>query len=190
MNSFFSNEELSQIGFHSVGENVLISRKTSIYKPECMDIGSNVRIDDFCILSGNIVIKNYVHIAAHCCLFGGISGIEFNEFTGLSSRSAVYAESDDYSGLAMSNPMIPMKYRKITNGKVIFEKHALVGTGSTILPGVVLGEGASVGSMSLVTKSLNSWGIYVGIPCKRIRDRNKNIIELEDKLFKENICGK
>lgn len=186
MNSFYSNEELAKIGFHSVGENVLISKKASIYKPELIDIGNNVRIDDFCILSGNIKLHNYIHISACCCLFGGSSGIEFFDFTGLSSRSAVYAESDDYSGMAMTNPMVPMEYRKVTGGKVVFEKHALVGTGSTILPGVILGEGVSVGSMSLVLKDLEPWGIYVGIPCKRIKNRDRNIIELENKLLREN----
>ena len=51
MNSFYSKEELKEIGFKKYGENVLISRKTSIYNPEKIIIGNNVRIDDFCILS-------------------------------------------------------------------------------------------------------------------------------------------
>lgn len=185
MNSFYSDNELREIGFQSVGTNVLISRKTSIYGAEHMTIGNDVRIDDFCILSGNLTIHNYVHIAAYCCLFGGKSGIEFCDFTGLSSRSAVYAESDDYSGMAFSNPTLPMEYREVTGGKVVFEKHALVGTGSTILPGVILHEGVSVGSMSLVTKSLDEWGIYIGIPCKRIKERQRKLLELEVNFLKE-----
>jgi galactoside O-acetyltransferase len=41
--------------------------------------------------------------------------------------------------------------------------------------------------MSLLTKSLDSWGIYAGIPCKRIKERKKNILKLkEDLLSKEN----
>ncbi|MDR2409353.1 MAG: acyltransferase, partial [Bacteroidales bacterium] len=55
MNSFFSKEELKDIGFKSVGDNVLISRKASFYSVSNISIGSNVRIDDFCILSGNIL---------------------------------------------------------------------------------------------------------------------------------------
>ena len=54
MNSFYTENELKQIGFKRIGENVLISRKASIYQPELIEIGNNVRIDDFCILSGNI----------------------------------------------------------------------------------------------------------------------------------------
>ena len=62
MNSFYSDEELKKIRFKSLGENVLISKKASIYSPEKIIIGNNVRIDDFCILSGNIQIGNHVHI--------------------------------------------------------------------------------------------------------------------------------
>ena len=52
--SFYSREELLDLGLKSVGENVRISRKVSIYGAEQISIGDNVRIDDFCILSGII----------------------------------------------------------------------------------------------------------------------------------------
>ncbi|EAO54015.1 O-acetyltransferase (cell wall biosynthesis) [Bacillus thuringiensis serovar israelensis ATCC 35646] len=64
MNSFYSQEELKKIGFLSVGKNVLISKKASIYNPGAISIGNHVRIDDFCILSGKITIGSYSHISA------------------------------------------------------------------------------------------------------------------------------
>ena len=63
-NSFYKKDELKKLGLKHYGNNVLISRKCSIYSPEKISIGNNVRIDDYCILSGNITIKNYVHISA------------------------------------------------------------------------------------------------------------------------------
>ena len=48
---FYSREQLKKIGFKSLGKNVLISDKTSIYSPENISIGNNVRVDDFSILS-------------------------------------------------------------------------------------------------------------------------------------------
>lgn len=183
MNSFYSDSELQTIGFRNIGKNVLISKKCSIYGAGQILIGHDVRIDDFCVISGNITIGNYVHIAVGCAVFGGSSGIEFKDFTGLSSRSAIYADSDDYIGEAMTNPTIPDEFRKVTGGKVILEKHVLVGTGCTILPNVTIGEGTSVGAMSLINKSLSSWGVYVGIPCSRIRDRSKNIEKLEKQFL-------
>ena len=182
MNSFYSSEELKDIGFRTIGEQVLISRNCCIYGASRISIGHNVRIDDFCVLSGNIIIGNYVHIAVGCAVFGGTSGIEFKDYTALSSRSAIYAESDDYTGEAMTNPTIPDEFRKVTGRKVVLEKYALVGTGCTILPNVTIGEGASVGAMSLINKSLSSWGMYAGIPCRKIRYRSRNIMNLEQKF--------
>ena len=71
MNSFYSIDEIKKIGFKSIGNNVLISKKASFYNAETMVIGNNVRIDDFCILSGIIEIRDYVHIAAYSGLFAG-----------------------------------------------------------------------------------------------------------------------
>lgn len=183
MTSFYSESELMKIGFKSVGKNVLVSRRASIYGASHISIGNHVRIDDFCILSGNLMIGNYVHIAAACLLFGGNDGIIFEDYTGLSSRSAVYAESDDYAGTHLTNPTLPDKYRHIIGGGVLVKKHAIIGTGCSILPNVVVGEGCAVGSMSLVTRSLDSWGIYAGIPCRRIKNRSQKMLQLEQDLL-------
>lgn len=185
MSSFYSDEDLKKMGFKKIGKNVLLSKNASIYSANKISIGDNVRIDDFCILSGNITLGNYIHISASTLLFGGENGIIMKDFTGISSRSAIYADTDDYSGNALTNPMVPNKFRNVFGGPVVLEKHVLVGTGTTILPNITIGEGSSIGCMSLVNKSLNSWGIYVGIPCKKIKDRSKKIIELEEKMLDE-----
>lgn len=183
--SFYSEEELKEIGLKSYGKNVLISRNATIYGADKISIGDNVRIDDFCILSGNISLGSYIHIAAYCGLFGGDAGIIMEDFTTLSSRCAVYGVSDDYSGAALTNPMIPDKFRNVTEGTVTIKKHSIIGTGSSILPDVTIGEGCSVGSMSLVNKSIDAWGIYVGIPCKRMKERKKDLLEFEKKFLSE-----
>lgn len=183
MNSFYCLDELKKIGFASIGENVLISRKTSIYGAKNISIGKNVRIDDFCVLSGNITIGNNIHIAPNVLLIAGSAGIELHDFVGVSSRSAIYAESDDYSGMALTNPTINYEFRNIIKGKVILKKHSIIGTGTTILPNVVIEEGTAVGSMSLVNKSLDAWGIYTGIPCKKVKERSKHLLELEKEFY-------
>jgi Acetyltransferase (isoleucine patch superfamily) len=45
-----------------------------------------------------------------------------------------------------------------------------------------IGEGSSVGAMGLVTKSLESWGIFVGSPVRKLKDRDKKILSLEKEL--------
>lgn len=184
MDSFYSEEELKSLGFKSIGQNVKLSRKASVYSPEKISLGHDVRIDDFCVLSGNIRIGNYVHIAASCLLFGGNDGIVFEDYTGLSSRSAVYAESDDYSGAYFTNPTFPTKYRHVIGGGVVVKKHTIIGSGCTILPNVVIGDGCSIGAMSLINKSLEGWKMYVGIPCHYVKDRSNVLLELEEKFAK------
>lgn len=185
MSSFYSDQELKEIGFKSIGENVLISKKTSFYGVNNMSIGNNVRIDDFSILSGKITIGNNVHIAAYVSLFAGDAGIEIGNYAGISSRSVVYATTDDYSGEYLTNPTVPDKYKNIINHNVTLEDHSLIGTGCTILPGVTVGEGVSVGAMSLINKDLEEWSIYVGTPCKKIKDRSKRLLELAEEYEKE-----
>lgn len=182
MNSFLEKSEIEKMGFASVGEDVRISRFARFYGAENMHIGNHVRVDDFCILSGEIVLRSYTHLAAATLLFAGDSGIEIQDYSTLSSRCAVYAISDDYSGEAMTNPTVPEEFRKVTGEKITVGKHVIVGTGSTILPGVDIGEGGSFGAMSLINKSTEPWGVYVGVPCRRIRDRKKDLLEYEKML--------
>jgi galactoside O-acetyltransferase len=183
MNSFYSEEELAQIGLKTYGENVLISRNASIYGAENISIGNNVRIDDFCILSGKISIGNYVHIAAYCGLFSGTEGIVMEDFSGLSSRVTIYAASDDYSGDVLTNPTVPDEYKKIVGGQVTICRHVIIGASCVILPGVTLAEGSAFGSMSLINKNSNEWTIHAGIPCKAVKPRSKNLLQHEQKLM-------
>jgi len=182
--SFLSNDELKELGLKSFGKNVLISRKASVYSPQTISIGDHVRIDDFCILSGNISIGSYVHISAYNALYGK-SGIEIADFVTISGRVMVYSESDDYSGEFMTNPMLPSTFTNVYGAKVTFQKHAIVYSGSIILPGVTIGEGACVGAMSLVKNDVDAWTIYAGVPAVRIKNRKQNILELEQQFRKQ-----
>jgi galactoside O-acetyltransferase len=184
MNSFYTATELRLLGLKRCGENVLISRKASIYGAERIEIGNNVRIDDFCILSGQIRFGNYIHIAAQTLLFGGEFGIVMEDFSGLSSRCAVYAESDDYSGDHLSNPTCPEKYRAPYGGRVVMKRHVIVGSGCTLLPGVTIEEGAAVAAMSLVIRDLPPWTICAGIPCRGSKARSRKALALEEDLLR------
>lgn len=183
--SFYNRDELVDIGFRSFGENVLISRNASFYQPELIAIGNNVRIDDFCVLSGKVTIGNNVHIAVYSGLFGSEKGIIIADFANISSRVCIYAISDDYSGMSLTNPMIPDHYKCLEQKEVRIEKHVIIGTGSTVLPGVTIGEGAAVGAMSLVKTSIEGWNTYAGIPIKKIGARQKKILELELEYIKD-----
>lgn len=177
--AYYSNKQLKQMGFKSLGENVKISDKASIYNCEEIEIGDNSRIDDFCVLSGKIKIGRNVHLAPFCLVAGGEKGILLEDFSGLAYQVQVFTQSDDYSGKTLTNPTVPEKYKNELKKEVVIGKHSIVGAASLIMPGVVLEEGTSIGAMSLVRKSTEPWSIYLGNPAKKIKRRKKDLLELE-----------
>jgi len=177
--AFLSEDLLQRIGLKKLGKNVLISDRASIHNPDCIEIGDNSRIDDFCVLSGNIVIGRNVHIAVFCNVAGGEKGVFLDDFSGLAYGCHVFSQSDDYSGRAMTNPTVPDRYKKEMKMPVYIRRHSIVGTSSIVLPGVTLEEGTSVGAMSLVTKSTEPWSFYFGAPAKRIKRRRRDLLALE-----------
>ncbi len=179
--AFYNSEQLSNLGLKSYGENVLISEKASIYSPETISIGSNVRIDDFCILSGNITLGNYIHISAFSALYGKL-GIEFEDYTGLSPRCTVFSASDDFSGEYMISPMVPEKLTNVQGGKVTLKRFSQVGSNTVILPNVTIEEGSVIGAMSLVKDNTKSWQIFGGCPAKYIKKRKQNILDLYESI--------
>jgi dTDP-4-amino-4,6-dideoxy-D-glucose acyltransferase len=183
--SYLDGDELLSVGFKSCGTIVFVSRKTSIYNAASIELGSHVRIDDFCILSGGSGLKigNYVHIASYCGLFAG-SGITMEDFSGLSARVTLYSESDDFSGQSLTNPTVPDEYKPgYKKGPILVGRHVIVGANTTILPGVTLGEGSAVGAHSMVSKNCKAWSIYSGAPAKYIRERQRQLLDLEQKLL-------
>ena len=184
MNSFYSIDELSELGFKAMGENVRLSKKASFYGAQNISIGNHVRIDDFCIISGNVEIGSFVHISPYTGLFGGEAGIVMEDFVTISSRSVVYAATDDYSGEFMTNPTILDEYRYVKESRVNIGKHVIIGTGCTVLPGVNIGEGAAVGAMSLVLRDIEPWSMNKGIPCSKYKERSRKLLELEQEFIK------
>lgn len=177
-------QQLASLGLASVGKNVQISERASIYGARRIRIGSNVRIDDFCILSageGGITIGSYVHIAAYSSIIGA-GPVTIHDFAGLSSRVSIYSSSDDYSGANMTNPMVPDEFRAVDNRPVTIGRHVIIGSGSVILPGAHISDGAAIGALSLVKGKCEEFVIYGGRPLRRVGSRSRELIDLEHRL--------
>lgn len=177
MSPFYTISELKAIGFKKHGSNALISRKASIYSPDKISIGNNTRIDDFCILSGEIHIGSYVHISAYTALYGKY-GIFIEDFAGLSPRCTVFSATDDFSGEYMVGPMIDSKYTNVFGSSVTMKKYSQVGCNCVIFPDVTIGEGTAVGAMSLIIENLKPWSIYRGIPATFLKKRSANLLKI------------
>lgn len=182
--AYLSQQQLLSMGFKSLGQNVKISDKASIYNADQIEIGDHSRVDDFCVLSGRIKIGRNTHITIYSNLAGGEKGITIGDFCALAYGGHVFTQSDDYTGKTLTNSTVPDEYKEEIKEPVYIGKHCIIGANSVIFPGVVLGEGTSVGAMSLVLKSTEPWSIYFGIPAKKIRERRKDLLELEKKYLK------
>lgn len=183
--TYYTENDLKDFGFKSLGKNVRISSDARIYGAKNIEIGDNVRIDDFAILSastGYIYIKNNVFIARGCHLSGSL-GIIMHDFTTLAGNTIIYSASDDYSGKYLAGQAIPPKYTSYVGGLVEIGKHVIVGCNCTILGKCHIMEGCSVGSMSLVKSDTLDWGVYAGVPVQRIKERSRDLLDLEQEYL-------
>ena len=180
----YTESELRDLGFGSVGKGVRISRLASFHNPGAIHLGDHVRIDDFCVLSagaGGIHIGAHIHIAVFCALIGA-GRIELRDFCNLSSRVSIYTSNDDYSGAFMTNPTVPAEFTNVATGPVTVGRHAIIGSGSVILPNVVLGEGAVVGALSLVARDCDPFQVYGGVPARLLKERRRDLLEVEERF--------
>ena len=184
--AYLSMDQLKTMGFKSLGLDVKISDKASIYNVDQIEIGDYSRIDDFCVISGRISIGKFVYIAPFCLLAGGEKGIIIDDFSSFSYGCKIFSQSSDYSGMFLVSPTIPMQFKLEAKALVMVNRHVNIGANSVVFPGISIAEGCSVGAMTLVNKNTKPWGVYVGIPAKRLKDRKKNLLTLE-KIFLEQL---
>lgn len=54
---------------------------------------------------------------------------------------------------------------------IIIEDDVWIGYGAQIMPGVIIREGSVIGAGAIVTHSTEPYGVYVGIPARKIKER-------------------
>jgi acetyltransferase-like isoleucine patch superfamily enzyme len=178
-----SREQVDQLGLASVGTDVAISDRCSIYGASSISVGDHVRIDDFAILTARepMIIGSYVHISAFAFLSGPF-GIVIEDFVNVGPRAALMSGNDDFTGEWLPGPVVPEDLRNVQGERIRLGRYSIVGTHSVVLRGVTFGEGAAVGALSLVKESLAPWGIYGGVPARLIRPRGHRVEELAARL--------
>ncbi len=119
-----------------------------------LEIGENVEINDDVhigatekiIIGDNVLIASKVYISDH--------------------------NHGSYKGEEQDSPMSIPKKRKIYSSPIKIEKNVWIGEFVSILQGVTIGEGAIIGTMSVVTKDIPPYTIAVGSPAKPIKKYN------------------
>lgn len=184
---YLSTDELHALGLAAVGRDVLVDRAAILVNPGQIRIGSGSRLDAFSIVTagdGGVTIGSRVHLGAGCQIFGGGGPVTLDDFTCLSGRASLYTTCDDFTEGHLTNPTISPEYRRVQCGAVTMRRHALVGCGAVILPGVDLGRGVSIGALSLVKASIPDFEVWGGVPARRIGFRNaQRLLEFEARLL-------
>ena len=175
---YYTDAELNTAGFKSVGKNVKIHSRSSIYCPENITIGDNVRIQDFVVIVATtepVEIGNCVEINCFSYI-GGTFGVHLGNHVTLAPGVKIFSTNDDYSGEFLVTRNFGEEFVGKDKGRVVLKDHAIVGVDSVVLPKITIGLGASVGAMSLVKNDLKSWTIYCGCPAKRIGERKRSML--------------
>jgi dTDP-4-amino-4,6-dideoxy-D-glucose acyltransferase len=185
--AILSRQALEAMGFLALGDDVRVSERAAFYGVSGISLGDHVRIDDFCVFSagvGGVSIGNHVHVAVFSS-FIGAGRIALGDFCNISSRVSIYSSSDDYSGATMTNPTVPDRFKNVQHADVTLGRHVIIGCGSVVLPGITLADGVAVGALSLVKHDCAAYGIYVGNPARRIRERKRDLLALEQQFLGE-----
>jgi acetyltransferase-like isoleucine patch superfamily enzyme len=144
--------------------------------------------DDFTKIIGGkrVSIGRYNHLASFCAIIGGGEFIT-DDFVAISCACQFITGTDDYSGKSMTGPTVPIEFRPAaTRSKIIIKKHTVLGTNTIVHPGVTINEGVATGSLTLVTKNLDPWTIYLGVPARKYAQRPKeHILKMEKELLKK-----
>lgn len=181
MSPWYDHAELLAMGVRA-HETARVSRGAQLLGPVDLVVGAHSRIDFGALIFGRVTIGRHVHVAPYVVLHGK-HGIVLGDFTGLSCGVTVYSESDDFKA-GLVGPCVPEHFRaRPDTGLVSIERGCVVGAGSVILPGAVLREGATVGSLSLVPAGamLMPWTVNAGTPIrvigKRANDKAQSAME-------------
>ena len=150
---FFTKEELLKLGFKTVGKDVHVSKDVKFYNINGK-IGNNVRIDSFTILTGNMEMGDNVHISPFCFLGGTGGKIIFKNNSGISTHVSLFTKSDDYS-----KPYLVGKEKIV--GDILIGCNSIIGSGSKILPGVIINDNVNIGINSVINKNIDKGSIVI-----------------------------
>jgi acetyltransferase-like isoleucine patch superfamily enzyme len=178
---------MDECRFAERGKNVLIYPYVVWVKPERIHLKNEIIISEFVwILGGiNTLIGNFIHISPYSSIVGGGVCI-LEDFVGLSAGVRIVTGSEMIAGEGLTNPTIPSNCRAVERSFVHCGRHVFLGTNVIVHPSVTIGEGAVIGSNSVVTKDVDPWTVNIGSPSRAIGRRKKSrILDLEALAYED-----
>jgi acetyltransferase-like isoleucine patch superfamily enzyme len=169
--------DIDAAGFARAGTNVRIFEWVRLTDAHHIRVDDNLVVDDFVFLQGGegLRIGSYVHIAAFASITGGGKATVGN-FCGIASGARILTGSDRFDGSGLIGPTVPAERRSVERSETVLEDHAFVGANAVVHPGVRIGEGAIIGSGSVVRENVSPWTINVGAPTRVVGTRQSDVI--------------
>lgn len=146
-----------------LGEGVKLSKFINLYGCE---IGDNTKIGPFVEVQKNARIGKNCKISSHTFVCEGVT-IEEDVFIG----HGVTFINDSYPRATTKEGQLQTE-QDWTVEPTVVKRGASVGSGSTILSNVTIGENAIVGAGSVVTRDVPSHAIVAGNPARVLRCLN------------------
>ena len=137
-------------------------------------------------ISDDLVADAYVYIGPNCLIY---PKVHIGAYTMLANNVSIIGGDHNYNKIGI--PII-FSGRGILN-ETFIGKDVWIGASSIIMTGVKIGDGSIIGAGSLVTKDIEPYTVYGGVPAKKISNRFQNSSDLKKheemlkKTYKE--CG-
>ncbi|NII84040.1 MULTISPECIES: acyltransferase [unclassified Pedobacter] len=155
---YFPNYWVNKIPFYSLRHfyyrkviKIKLGKQSSIHL-NCFIYGRNIEIGKGCVINRE-------------CFLDGRGKLKIGDFTSISPHVHVITGDHD----------INSKNFAFRSKDIIIGNFVWIGSRATILPGVVIGEGAIVCAGALVTKDVAPYTMVGGVPAKFIKDRSKDL---------------
>ncbi|HTZ95262.1 MAG TPA: acyltransferase [Terriglobales bacterium] len=142
-----------------LGQGVRLSKFINLYGCE---VGDDTKIGAFVEIQKNAKIGKCCKISSHTFICEGVT-IEDNVFIGHS----VTFINDSYPRATTNGTLQTEADWKVE--RTVIKKGASIGSGTTILANLTVGENAIVGAGSMVTKDVPANSIVAGNPAKVLR---------------------
>ena len=139
----------------------------------CENIPESTNIWQFCVIFPHAQIGEDCNICSHCLIENeAVVGNNCTIKCGVQLWDGIILEGNVFIGanVTFTNDLYPRsKNEDWTLMKTIVCKGATIGAGSTILPGIEIGENAMGGAGSVVTKNMPAGEVWAGNPAKFLR---------------------
>jgi len=115
-------------------------------------------------ISNDLIAGVYSYVGPNCIIYKGVS---LGNYSMLANNVSIIGADHEYK-----KPGIPIIFSgRPKQKKTVIGNDVWIGAYSRIMTGVKIGDGVIVALGSIVTKDLEPYNIYGGVPAKKIKNR-------------------